>query len=76
MALPVAFLEEAAGHGFWASGRSSTCTTWFSTVAIVVSLTGGGATSESFVYIHIQPLVPRSLAFVCSRSTTTEREEI
>ncbi len=28
-----------------------------STVAVVLSLTGGGATSDSFVYVHIQQLV-------------------
>ena len=56
MALPVAFWKKllAAVLGFWPVFYLYHL---FSTVAIVISLTGGGATSESFVYIHMQQLV-------------------
>ncbi len=56
MALPVAFWKKllATVLGFWPVFYLYHL---FSTVAVVVSLTGGGATSESFVYIHIQQLV-------------------
>ena len=56
MALPVAFWKKllATVLGFWPVFYLYHVV---STVAIVISLTGGGAASESFVYIHIQPLV-------------------